>query len=94
MHSRRNKVVAKNTRSGSNLATGRNYDYDKKYQSSSSQKKRRANRNKCRKQLGLKVGDPHDAAHTSNGVVKKHKHNNRGSKTDQPGDRRARGGKK
>jgi hypothetical protein len=93
MRSRRNRVVGKNKRPKSNLATGRNYDYDKKYQSTSKEKKRRANRNKSRKSLGLKVGDPRDAAHTKNGLVKKHRSNNRGSKTDMPGDKRARGGK-
>jgi len=94
MRSRRNKVVGKNKRPKSNLATGRNYDYDKKYQSSRREKKRRAARNKARRMAGLKVGDPRDAAHTKNGIVKKHKSKNRGSKTDMPGDRRARGGKK
>lgn len=54
----------------------------------------RVKRNAARKQLGLKVGDPRDASHTTNGVVAKHKSKNRGSKTDMPGDKRARGGKK
>ena len=94
MRSRRNKVVGKNKRPGSNKATGRDYSYDKAYQSSPKEKKRRAARNAARKSLGLKKGDPRDAAHTKNGVVAKHKSVNRGSKTDMPGDKRARGGKK
>lgn len=51
-------------------------------------------RNKARKKLGLKVGDPRDASHTKNGIMAKHFAKNRGSKTDMPGDVRARGGKK
>jgi hypothetical protein len=50
-------------------------------------------RNKARKKLGLKPGNPNDASHTKNGVVAKHKSKNRGSKSDMPGDKRARGGK-
>lgn len=64
----------------------------KKFQSSSEQKKKRADRNRSRKKLGLKKGDPRDASHVKNGkVVAKHKSENRGSKSDQPGDKRARG---
>ena len=55
--------------------------------------KERTARNKARRDLGLKKGDPRDASHTKNGLVAKHKSVNRGSKTDMPGDRRARGGK-
>jgi len=62
-----------------------------KFQSSSLQKKKRAARNKARKDLGLKKGDPRDASHTKNGVVKKHKSKNRGSNSDMPGDKKARG---
>lgn len=54
----------------------------------------RVARNKARRKLGLKVGDPRDASHTKNGVVAKHMSKNRGSKTDMPGDKRARGVKK
>ena len=38
-------------------------------------------------------GDNKDLAHTKNGIVLKSPSKNRGSKTDMPGDRRARGGK-
>lgn len=69
-------------------------DEYRKFQSSPEQKKARAGRNAARKKLGLKKGDPRDASHTKNGVVAKHKSENRGSKTDMPGDKRARGGNK
>ena len=44
----KNKVKATNKRPKSNKATGRNYDYDKKYQASEEQKKNRASRNSAR----------------------------------------------
>lgn len=76
----------------------RNYrDEYKKFQSSPEQMKKRAERNRLRrnalKKGTVKKGDNMDMSHTKNGVVKKHRSVNRGSKTDQPGDRRARGGK-
>lgn len=72
-------------------------DEYKKFQSSPQQKKDRAGRNAARKKLGLKKGDPRDAAHTrgKDGKIKiiaKHYSLNRGSKSDMPGDSRARGG--
>lgn len=45
----RNHIKGKNKRKGSNLATGRNYSYDKKYESSPEQIKRRASRNAARR---------------------------------------------
>lgn len=76
------------------LCSMRDYkDEYKKFQSSKEQKLKRADRNRYRKKLGLKKGDPRDASHTKNGVVAKHYSKNRGSKSDQPGDVRARGGK-
>lgn len=45
----RNKIVGKNKRKGSNKATGRDYTYDKKYESSPEQIKRRASRNAARR---------------------------------------------
>ena len=41
-----------------------------------------------------RVGDGKDVAHTKRGLVLKKESANRGSKTDSPGDRRARGCKK
>ena len=70
-------------------------DEYKKFQSSAVQKKKRADRNKQRKKAikkGIvKKGDNNDMSHTKNGVVKKPRSVNRGSKTDMPGDRKARG---
>lgn len=67
----------------------------KKFQSSTEQKKKRADRNKQRKKAlkkGIvKKGDKFDMSHTKNGVVKKPRSVNRGSSSDMPGDKKARG---
>ena len=67
----------------------------KKFQSSEEQKKKRAGRNKARRKAmkngTVKKGDGMDMSHTKNGVVKKPRSVNRGSKKDMPGDRKARG---
>lgn len=47
----RNKIKGKNKRKGSNLATGRDYSYDKKYQSTPEQIKKRASRNRARREM-------------------------------------------
>jgi len=78
------------------MAKKRNYKKEyKKFQSSTEQKKKRAARNKAnrkaKKQGTIKKGDGYDMAHTKNGVRKKKASVNRGSKTDQPGDKKARG---
>lgn len=52
----RNKVVGKNKRKGSNLATGRDYSYDKKYESSPEQIKKRASRNAARRRVAASRG--------------------------------------
>ena len=74
----------------------RNYKKEyKKFQSSEEQKKKRAARNKARRKAlkkgTVKKGDGYDMTHTKNGVVKKKRSVNRGSKKDMPGDKRARG---
>jgi hypothetical protein len=73
-------------------------DYKKEYekfQSSEEQKRKRAGRNKVRRKAikngTVKKGDGMDMSHTKNGVVKKPRSVNRGSKKDTPGDVRARG---
>jgi hypothetical protein len=70
-------------------------DEYRKFQGTSVQKKRRAERNKNRmkalKKGTVHKGDGYDLAHTSNGIVKKKAGVNRGSSSDQPGDKRARG---
>jgi len=67
----------------------------KKFQSSEEQKKKRASRNKARRKAmkkgSVKKGDGYDMSHTKNGIVKKKRSVNRGSSSDMPGDRRARG---
>lgn len=67
----------------------------KKFHSSTAAKKKRAERNKNRRKAlsnGIvKKGDGNDMSHTKNGVVKKPRSVNRGSKSDMPGDKRARG---
>jgi hypothetical protein len=67
----------------------------KKFQSSEEQKRKRAGRNKARRKAikngTVKKGDGMDMSHTKNGVVKKPRSVNRGSKKDTPGDVRARG---
>ena len=78
---------------------GRDYkDEYKKFHKSRRAKMLRAGRNKARRKAmkngTVKKGDGMDMSHTKNGVVKKPQSVNRGSKTDMPGDRRARGGKK
>lgn len=45
----RNNIVGKNKRKGSNKATGRDYSYDKRYESSPEQIRRRASRNAARR---------------------------------------------
>jgi hypothetical protein len=74
----------------------RNYKKEyKKFQSTDEQKKKRAARNKERRKAlkkgTVKKGDGYDMSHTKNGVVKKKRSVNRGSKKDMPGDKRARG---
>jgi len=66
---KRNRLAGKgkNKDSGSNLATGRDYDYDTKYQSSPKQKKNRAMRNAARRKAiksgSAKRGDNTDVHH-------------------------------
>ena len=67
--SKRNREAGKgkNTRKGSNKATGRDYSYDKAYQSTPEQKRNRAKRNKARaeaiKDGRVKRGDKKDIDH-------------------------------
>jgi hypothetical protein len=75
-------------------------EYQRKYNKTPKAKKSRAEDNKARKDLGLKKGDPRDASRKTrigkNGKLtsywaKEHQSKNRGSTSNQPGDRRARG---
>jgi hypothetical protein len=69
--------------------------YQKEYNKKPEQVKKRVELNKVNRQRGTYGnGDGLDMAHTKNGIVKKKASANRGSKTDTPGDKRARGKKK
>jgi len=72
--------------------------YDTEFNRKPSQQKKRAELNKANREHDKKYGKASrkgkDLSHTSSGLVYKPKSVNRGSKTDRPGDRRARGGRK
>ena len=69
--------------------------YQKKFNSSPDQIRKRSKLNKENRRRGTYGnGDGKDVSHTKNGTVLKPQSINRGSKTDRPGDRRSRGGKK
>jgi hypothetical protein len=78
--------MAQNKRPGSNKATGRNYDYDKEYQSTPERKKYRAELNKAnRKDGSYGNGDNMDKSHTKSGKLvsesqSKNRARNRGKK--------------
>ena len=82
----KNTIKAKNTRKGSNKATGRDYSYDKEYQSSPARKRYRAALNKANREAGTYGNkDGKDMSHTKKGkLVKeaqsKNRARNRGKK--------------
>jgi len=66
--------------------------YDSEYEKKPSAVKQRSEANKAnRKAKTYGNHDEKDASHTSKGIVMKPQSKNRGSKKDQPGDKRARG---
>lgn len=73
-------------------------EYDKEYNSKPEQRKKRSELVQINREHDKKYGkasrEGKDASHTSHGIVYKKSSVNRGSKTDMPGDRRARGGKR
>ena len=84
-------------------AAEKHREYQRKYNKKPSSKKKRAEDNKARRELGLKKGDKRDASRKrridENGKLisfftPECRSKNRGSKSNMPGDRRARGGKK
>lgn len=79
------------------LARKRKAMYDTKFESSPSQKAKRrelARHNaEHDKKYGAASRKGKDASHTSSGIRYKPTSVNRGSKSDMPGDRRARGGR-
>ena len=58
------------------------------------ERKKRSELVQERRERGIYGKGGKDVAHTKNGTRLKDPSSNRGSKTDMPGDRRARGGKK
>jgi hypothetical protein len=69
--------------------------YQKEYNKKPSEVKKRVELNKVNRERGTYGnGDGLDMAHTKSGIVKKKASINRGSKSDSPGDKRARGKKK
>lgn len=65
---------------------------DKKVNERPEQRKKRSELNKANRRSGsYGNGDKKDLSHTKNGLVLKSEKANRGSKKDQPGDKRARG---
>jgi hypothetical protein len=75
----KNTIKAKNTRPGSNKKTGRDYAYDKEYQSSPERKKYRAELNKANREAGTYGNkDNKDMSHTKSGkIVKEDQSKNR-----------------
>lgn len=73
-------------------------EYDKEYNKKPEQREKRSELTQVNREHDKKYGKASrkgkDASHTSNGIVYKSVHANRGSKSDTAGDRRARGGKK
>jgi hypothetical protein len=70
-------------------------EYQREYNKQDREVKKRVELNKINRQRGTYGnGDNLDASHTKRGIVMKKASVNRGSKTDTPGDRRSRGGKK
>jgi hypothetical protein len=69
--------------------------YQKKYNEKPEQRKKRSELVKINRDKGTYGnGDGLDASHTKNGIKMKKASANRGSKTDMPGDKKTRGGKK
>lgn len=73
-------------------------EYDKEYNKKPEQREKRVELIQHNREHDEKYGKASrkgkDASHTSKGIVYKNSSANRGSKSDMPGDRRARGGKK
>ncbi len=70
-------------------------EYQKEYNKRKEERERRAKLVKENRDRGTYGnGDNMDVSHTRRGTILKPQSKNRGSKSDMPGDRRARGGKK
>jgi len=76
-------------------AKKRHNDYQKEYNKSPDQVRKRVELNAVNRKRGTYGnGDGLDASHTKGGIVMKSASSNRGSKCAMPGDKRARGTKK
>lgn len=79
-------------------ARAKKHAYDAKYNKKEESVKKRVELIKINREHDKKYGKASrkgkDASHTKHGIVYKKSSINRGSKSDMPGDRRARGGKK
>lgn len=79
-------------------ARAKKLEYDSKFEKKPEQVKKRVELAKKNKEHDAKFGKASrkgkDLSHTSKGLVYKKTSVNRGSKSDSPGDRRSRGGKK
>ena len=95
---RKNMALKKSARNYKKNPASRKKEaaYDKTYDATPARRKRRAELVKANRKAGTYGnGDGLDMSHTASGrLVKKRASANRGSKTDSPGDRRARGKKK
>ena len=68
----KNTIKAKNKRPGSNKATGRDYSYDKEYQSTEEKKRYRVSLNKANREAGTYGNkDGKDMSHTKSGKLVK-----------------------
>jgi len=84
----KNRIVAKNNRPKSNLATGRDYSKDKVYQSSKKRRNYRASLNKEARRRGIygkRYANGKDLSHTKSGGMvlesrSKNRARNRGKK--------------
>lgn len=76
-------------------ARAKKKSYDTKFEKKPSQRAKRSELVQARRDRGIYGKfDGTDLAHTSKGLVRKKASANRGSKSDQAGDRRSRGRKK
>jgi len=98
----RNKLAGTKTGSSSSalyyqnnpLAAAKKKKYDSKNNKKKSSILYRSKLNKAnRSNPNSNVGDGKDLSHTSNGLTLKSQNKNRGSNSDSPGDKRARGKK-
>lgn len=71
----------------------RDYSKEKPTAGDEKNKQRKRDRRKAEKEGRVEKGDNNDVSHIGGKTVIKHRSDNRGSKTDGPGDRRARGRK-